>query len=91
MEQGQDVPAEWVRSQTNRGREDGTQDVDGVAWRRFVRQDKVQLSLVHERGPVTTVVTGTAPFEDLAVLAASLAPAAPAGAVIARPTGLTGR
>jgi hypothetical protein len=75
VEQGQDVPAEWVRSQTNRGREDGTQDVAGVAWRKFVRMDKVQHSLVHERGAVTTVVTGTAAFEELALLAASLAPA----------------
>jgi hypothetical protein len=75
VEQGQGAPAEWVRSQTNRGREQGTQEVDGVAWRRFVRLDKVQHSLVHERGDVTTVVTGTASFEDLALLAGSLAPA----------------
>jgi hypothetical protein len=76
VEQGRDAPAEWVRSQTNRGLEEGTQDVDGVAWRRFVRQDKVQLSLVHTSGDVTTVVTGTAGFDDLAVLAASLRPPA---------------
>jgi len=76
VEQGQDVPLEWVRSQTNRGREEGTLDVAGVAWRRFVRLDKVQHSLVHQRGDVTTVVTGTAGFSDLAVLAASLTPPA---------------
>jgi hypothetical protein len=75
VEQGQDVPLEWLRSQTNRGREDGTQDVAGVAWRRFVRAPKVQNSLVHERDGVTTVVTGTAGFEELAVLAAALEPA----------------
>jgi len=43
---------------------------------RFVRLDKVQHSLVHQRGDVTTVVTGTAGFSDLAVLAASLTPTA---------------
>lgn len=74
VEQGQDVPAEWVRSQTNRGREEGTVAVDGDAWRRFVRLDKVQHSLVHERDGVTTIVTGTASFDDLALLAASLQP-----------------
>jgi hypothetical protein len=74
VEQGRDVPAEWIRSQTNRGREDGTVTVDGDPWRKFVRLDKVQHSLVHERGGVTTVVTGTAGFDDLVVLAASLQP-----------------
>jgi hypothetical protein len=75
VEQGQHAPVEWIRSQTNRGREEGTVDVDGVPWRRFVRLDKVQHSLVHQRGDVTTIVTGTASFDDLAVLAASLEPA----------------
>lgn len=75
VEQGQDVPAEWIRSQTNRGREEGTVDVEGESWRKFVRLDKVQHSLVHQRGDVTTIVTGTATFEQLALLAASLEPA----------------
>lgn len=75
VEQGQDAPAEWVRAQVNRAREDGTQVVDGVSWRRFVREDKVQNSLVHTKGRVTTIVTGTAGFDELAVLAASLQPA----------------
>lgn len=74
LEQGQRVPAEWIRSQTNRGREEGTIEVAGEPWRKFVRLDKVQHSLVHERGDVTTIVTGTASFEDLALLAASLQP-----------------
>ncbi len=75
VEQGQNAPPEWVRSQTNRGREEGTVDVDGVPWRRFVRLDKVQHSLVHQSGNLTTIVTGTASFDDLALLAASLEPA----------------
>jgi hypothetical protein len=75
VEQGQDAPLEWLRAQTNRGREEGTVEVEGQPWRKFVRLDKLQHSLVHERGGVTTIVTGTATFEDLAVLAASLEPA----------------
>lgn len=75
VEQGQNVPLEWLRSQTNRGLEKGTQLVDGEPWRVFVRQDKLQNSLVHQRGDVTTIVTGTASFQDLGVLAASLVPA----------------
>lgn len=76
VEQGQNAPAEWLRAQTNRGRADGTQDVEGVIWDRIFRVDKVQNSLVHVNGDVTTVVTGTAPYEQLAVLAAALQPAA---------------
>ncbi|HEX8495722.1 MAG TPA: DUF4245 domain-containing protein [Actinomycetales bacterium] len=76
FEQGKDAPADWVRAQTNRGRPDGTQDVNGVAWDRILRVDKVQNSLVHTNGDVTTVVTGTASYEQLAVLAAALRPAA---------------
>ena len=75
VEQGQDAPAEWLRAQTNRGRPDGTQDVKGVVWQRILRTDKVQNSLVHVRGEVTTVVTGTAAYDQLALLAAALQPA----------------
>ena len=75
LEQGQNPPDEWLRAQTNRGRPDGTQDVKGVVWQRILRTDKVQNSLVHVRGEVTTVVTGTAAYDQLAVLAAALQPA----------------
>lgn len=75
LEQGKNAPQEWLAAQTNRGRPDGTQDVDGVAWQRILRLDKVQNSLVHTRDGVTTIVTGTAPYDELAVLAAALRPA----------------
>ena len=74
VEQGKDAPADWLRAQTNRGRPDGTQDVGGVQWQRVLRTDKVQNSLVRERAGVTTVVTGTASYEQLAFLAAALRP-----------------
>ena len=76
VEQGKDAPAAWLAAQTNRGRADGTQDVAGVTWQRILRTDKVQNSLVHVNGAVTTVVTGTATYEQLAVLAGALRPAA---------------
>lgn len=76
VEQGRDVPQDWLLAQTNRGRADGTQVVEGVAWKRVLRLDKVQNSLVHERADgVTTVVTGTASYDQLGRLAAALEPA----------------
>lgn len=74
VEQGKNAPADWLRAQTNRGRPDGTSVIDGVVWQRILRTDKVQNSLVHTRGAVTTVVTGTASYDQLAVLAAALRP-----------------
>lgn len=75
VEQAKDAPTDWLAAQTNRGRPDGTQDVRGVAWQRILRLDKVQNSLVHTKDGVTTVVTGTAPYDELAVLAGALQPA----------------
>jgi hypothetical protein len=75
VQQGKDAPADWVRAQTNRAGVVGTQTVGGVQWTRYVRTDKVQNSLVLVHGRVTTVVTGTAGFDELGRLAASLRPA----------------
>lgn len=75
VEQGRRVPPEWLRAQTRQGRPDGTMVVGGQTWQRVLRTGKVQNSLVHERSGVTTVVTGTASYQQLALLAASLRPA----------------
>ncbi|GAB3590798.1 hypothetical protein GCM10027446_06640 [Angustibacter peucedani] len=75
FEQGQDAPNAWVAQQTNHGTPDGTQSVGGEDWRRYTGGRNVQNSLVHTRGRVTTIVTGTAPFDQLAVLAQALQPA----------------
>jgi len=74
VQQGKDAPAEWVRAQVNRAPTAGTQRVDGEEWTRYIRADKTQNSLVLVHGPVTTVVTGTAGFDELAQLAQSLRP-----------------
>ncbi|GMA86102.1 hypothetical protein GCM10025868_13520 [Angustibacter aerolatus] len=76
VEQGQDAPAEWVRAQTNRAPTAGTVDLVGRTWTRYVRTDKVQNSLVSTSGGVTTVVTGTAGFDELGQARPEPAPAA---------------
>jgi hypothetical protein len=76
FEQGAKVPVRWVLNQSGRGAAQGTQDVGAVTWQRYVNPTKTQNALVHARADgVTTVVTGTASFADLGVLAASLRPA----------------
>jgi len=75
VEQGAHAPQRWVTQQTNRAPSDGTQRVDGDSWARYKAGRGVQNSLVHTRGTVTTIVTGTAAFDELATLAASLQPA----------------
>ncbi|MGN6611892.1 MAG: DUF4245 domain-containing protein [Angustibacter sp.] len=75
VEQGQDAPAAWVAQQTNHGQADGTQQVAGQTWQRYAGGRAVQNSLVLTSGKVTTIVTGTASFDELAVLAGSLRPA----------------
>jgi hypothetical protein len=74
VEQGADAPFAWVRQQVNRAPQQGELTIAGQPWSRWVRSDKTQNSLVHTRGAVTTIVTGTAPFDELALLAASLTP-----------------
>ncbi len=52
---------------------DGTQTVNGIAWDRYYQRDKKQYSLVRRLPDSTVVLTGTAGYDELAVLAASLA------------------
>lgn len=51
----------------------GRQTVDGVAWDRYYQRDKRQYSLVRRLPDSTVVITGTAGYDELAVLASSLA------------------
>ena len=74
VEQGEAAPAAWVAQQTNHGRADGTEDVAGATWQRYTGGRAVQNSLVLTHAGVTTIVTGTASYDELAVLAASLRP-----------------
>jgi hypothetical protein len=75
VQQGRDAPADWVRQQVNRAPQVGAQRVNGASWARYIRTDKLQNSLVLRHGRLTTIVTGTADFDELARLATSLRPA----------------
>ncbi|ROO82819.1 uncharacterized protein DUF4245 [Actinocorallia herbida] len=50
----------------------GTRDIGGIAWAEYFQKDKRQSSLVLRLPASTVVVTGTASFAELAVLAGSL-------------------
>ncbi|MCA1782861.1 MAG: DUF4245 domain-containing protein [Dermatophilaceae bacterium] len=69
-----DATDAWVTAQVNRSPRVGQLEVAGTTWDQYNRDGKVQRSLVRrgEPGEVTTVVTGTASFEELQVLVESL-------------------
>jgi hypothetical protein len=75
VQQGRDAPADWVRQQVNRAPRVGTQRVGGADWVKYIRTDKLQNSLVLRNGRLTTIVTGTSNFDELAFLATRLRPA----------------
>jgi hypothetical protein len=69
-----DGPGHFVDRMTSQGHPDGTARIAGATWDRTFRSDKKQRSLVRRLPGVTLVVTGTASYEELAVLAGSLRP-----------------
>ena len=77
VEQTRGATQTWVEAQTNRGRAEGTLEAGGTTWTKIDRKDKVQFSLV-SRGrsaqDLTTIVTGTAPYAELAAFAEKLQP-----------------
>ena len=77
LEQTQGATPRWIEAQTNRAREIGQVDIEGTSWTQFERGGKVQNSLLDRgSGPqdLTTLVTGTGTFEELAAFAAALQP-----------------
>ncbi|WP_307812746.1 DUF4245 domain-containing protein [Phycicoccus sp. CSK15P-2] len=78
VEQAKDPSRGWVSAQTNRAPQDGTMEIAGRTWERFVRDSKVQNSLLHlpddGSGELATLVTGDASFEDMAVYVEALRP-----------------
>jgi hypothetical protein len=74
VEQSNEDPEIFVPRMTNRDTPVGTQQVAGATWERYFRDDKKQYSLARRLPGVTFVVTGTASYDDLAILAASLRP-----------------
>lgn len=73
LEQSDEKPvSEYLWRMTNSRKPVGSQQVAGQTWRQYFRQDKHQRSLVRELPGSTLVVTGTASYQELAVLAAAL-------------------
>ncbi|GAB3986515.1 hypothetical protein GCM10029978_102250 [Actinoallomurus acanthiterrae] len=72
--EGPDGSAGFVSRMTSQGRPDGSLQVAGATWDKTFRKDKHQRSLVRRLPGVTLVVTGTASYEELAILAGSLKP-----------------
>ncbi len=78
VEQTQDASDEWVAAQTNRAPSEGTMEVAGLTWTKLVRDNKVQNSLLNRpeaAGELTTLITGTAGFDDMALFIEHLEPA----------------
>ena len=69
VEQTLDPTDEWVAAQTNRAPREGEVVVAGRTWTKFVRDTKVQNSLLDRpaagSGDLTTLVTGDADFDDM--------------------------
>src|SRR5262249_31705048 len=75
LEESNEAPdgaGNFIDRMTSQGHPDGTLQVAGVTWARTFRPDKKQRSLVRRLPGLTLVVTGTASYEELAVLAGSL-------------------
>jgi hypothetical protein len=74
VEESDEAPGAFVSRMANRDRPVGAQQVAGATWQRYYRADKRQYSLARRFPGVTIVVTGTASYDELAVLAAALRP-----------------
>ncbi|MFA1545136.1 DUF4245 domain-containing protein [Actinomadura chokoriensis] len=84
LEQSNEKVSEYVPRMTNSSKPIGTQQVDGVTWTKYHRKDKKANSLARTLpSGVSVVVTGTASYQELAVLAASLKPQSKDGATLA--------
>lgn len=79
LQQAQDATAEWVKTQVNNAPPDGTMMVDGREWAVFEREgSRAQRSIADHRGAgeLSTVITGSATWDELTVLWESLEPVA---------------
>ena len=74
LQQTLDATDDWVTTQVNRSPQVGELEVAGRVWTQYDRTGKVQRSLVDRGGPgeMTTVVTGTASWDEMEQFAASL-------------------
>lgn len=81
VEQTMDASSTWIEKEINRAARTGTMTIDGREWARYERENKLQNSLVHRpdaEGELTTLVTGTASFEEMEFFITRLRPITPA-------------
>ncbi|MCQ4082289.1 DUF4245 domain-containing protein [Streptomyces sp. RB6PN25] len=74
IEQSNEDEATFVSAETQQSQRSGSQVVDGKTWERYDggRYRALVLEQKGQNGPVTTMVTGTAPYDQLAQLAGAL-------------------
>ena len=78
LEQAANATEGWIAAQVNRARDTGERQVAGKTWTAYVRGVKIQNSLVNRPASadqLTTIITGTGTFEELAEFAEALKPA----------------
>lgn len=77
IDQTQRATDEWVSAQTSDGRAEGTLRAGGATWQKLSSVETVQRSLVSRGSDATdlsTVLSGTAPYAQLAQFAEALKP-----------------
>lgn len=77
IDQTKDATERWVSVQTSNGQAEGTMSAAGSSWQKLSSRDTVQRSLVlrgSAAGDLTTVLSGTAPYAQLAQFAGALQP-----------------
>ena len=75
IDQTQEATAGWVAAQTANGRVEGTLAAGGMTWQKLSSEDTEQRSLVSRGGAgLSTVLSGTAPYAQLAQFAQALEP-----------------
>ncbi|WP_240808233.1 DUF4245 domain-containing protein [Actinomadura geliboluensis] len=90
LEQSDEKASEYVPRMANSGKPTGTQQVGDVTWTKYHRKDKKANTLARTLPDGSSVVvTGTASYEELAVLAAALKAQAKGGAKLAPSTAPT--
>ena len=77
IDQTADATERWVSAQTSNGQGEGTMSAAGTSWQKLSSQVTIQRSLVSrgsDVGDLTTVLSGTAPYAQLAQFAEALRP-----------------
>lgn len=79
VEQTMNPSKKWIEAQTNRAPRIGEVEAGGLTWVAYERDVKVQNSLLHTPAnpatELTTLITGTASFEEMKAFAGYLKPA----------------